>query len=51
MKDHYKEIRGKNEEVKKKREQFLQILTVMESNTQLEKSNLAGEWTELIDHR
>ena len=49
MKDRYKEIRGKNEEVQKKRDQFLQILTAMESSTELEESHCAGEWTELID--
>ena len=49
LKDRYKEIRGRNEEVKKNREQFIKILTVMESNTELEDSHFAGEWTELID--
>ena len=49
LKDRYKEIRGRNEEVKKKREQFIKILTVMESNTELEESHFACEWTELID--
>ena len=52
LKDRYKNIITKNEGLRKKKEQFLLILSSMESNRQLDYSRSAdltetSEWTEL----